>query len=152
MFDYLSDARLKEKLIYTDTDSIFLSNHCGEINESVELGGMKLEDNYPVDTAFFIKPKLYYTTKLKCKGIRYDKKDEKEIVNNIINQNIIPQDRFIKLRTALRSQEHHKLGKLQVNQVIQMDKLIGLTDNKRVWSDNFDLESQENSTPIYFEQ
>ena len=87
---------LQHKIISTDTDSIFLKDYEGEIQESNELGAMKLESGYPVNKAYFVRPKMYMTTKPKCKGVRFVKGKEIETFHNLLNKETISQIRKFK--------------------------------------------------------
>jgi len=153
MYGYLSDKRLKDKILYTDTDSIFLENDSGEIQHSDKLGEMGLEKGYPVERSVFIRPKMYYTHKLKCKGIKtfYDEKDHSEqIYYKILHKQKIIQDRFTKFRTAIRSKEEHKWGVLKPNQIIKVEKTLDLEDTKRAWKKFFDADEYQDSRPLKF--
>jgi len=147
MYDYLSDDRIYDKLISTDTDSIFLHSYAGEIETSNKLGDMKLEDGYPIKDAIFIRPKFYKTFKPKCKGIKFSDNAEKEF-QTILNHEPIYQERFIKFRTAIRSQTHHINGVLKPNQIIKIEKKLDLEDTKRYWIEPFRATRPQQSMPI----
>ncbi|MFW6016763.1 MAG: hypothetical protein ACOCRK_10025, partial [bacterium] len=68
---------------------------------------------------------------------------------SILNNEKILQKRFIKLRSALRSNENHKFGKLVPNQIISMYKSCNLEDTKRKWFNNFSRTEEQNSIPIH---
>lgn len=147
MYEFLQDPALRNKLIATDTDSIFLNHYDGEIAESTEVGKMKLEDGYPIKRAIFIRPKMYKTEKVKCKGVRFQKDIMNELFNKILDGECITQQRFIKLRTALRSKPEHKFGLLLPNQVIHIEKNLNLEDTKRQWNKPFSPVEEQDSKP-----
>jgi len=148
LYTYLSDNRLKNKILACDTDSIFLKDYSEEIKTSNELGDMKLEKGFPVSSAIFVRPKMYLTNKPKCKGIKFDKKRAKEQFIQILNNETMIQERFIKYRSVIRSKETHKNGLLQINQIIEIPKNLNLEDTKRIWENEFNYLDQENSKPI----
>jgi len=147
MYNYLSDERLQHKIISTDTDSIFLDNYQGEIETSNLLGDMKLEDGYPIAKGIFIRPKMYKTFKPKCKGIKFGINAEQEF-ENILDKKPIEQERFIKFRTAIRSETHHNNGKLKPNQIIKITKQLDLEDTKRNWLEPFVKDQPQDSLPL----
>lgn len=133
--------KVKDKLIYCDTDSMFLIDK--KIKSSNELGEFKFE--YNSKDAIFIKPKMYMTQEVKIKGV---KKVNKEVFKQILKNPTITQERFVKYRTAIRSKDHHKHGKLKINQIIPITKTLDLEDSKRFWSNYFVPENEEDSKPI----
>jgi len=150
MYEYLSNKELQQKIISTDTDSIFLKNYAGEIKTSDKLGDMKLETGYPVNVGVFVRPKMYSTIKPKCKGVKFprDLNLANEEFNNILKGQTITQERFIKYRSAVNSKQHHKNGVLKPNQIITINKDLNLEDTKRVWGDDFNPEKEQTSVPI----
>jgi hypothetical protein len=92
---------------------------------------------------------MYSTEKPKCKGIRFSKDNAPTEFLNILHGGKIHQDRFVKLRTALRSNDEHKFGKLKPNQIIPIEKSCDLEDTKRKWTKKFDLLGQQDSEPIH---
>ena len=148
LYKYLSDERLKDKIIACDTDSIFLHNYKGEIQTSDELGAMKLEKGFPVNYSIFVRPKMYLALKPKCKGVKFEKGKEKETFMQILQNEKIRQERFIKYRTAINSKPNHKNGELNVNQIITINKELDLNDTKRLWQDDFNEFEQQTSIAI----
>jgi len=145
MYEYLADQRIQDKILSTDTDSIFIKDYANEIPTSNELGAMKLEDGYPVEKGYFIRPKFYNTHKPKCKGVRFT--DDSQFFS-ILKGEPIAQERFIKFRTAVRSSVSGKYGKLVPNQVIEMEKQLDLEDTKRLWAIKFNPFEEQYSKPI----
>jgi len=152
MFKFLNNPKLKNKIIATDTDSIFLKDYDGEIETSNELGAMKLEDGYPVEKAIFIRPKMYFSNKPKCKGVKFDKELGEQQFDDILKGKKIKQQRFVKLRSVLKSDEHHKYGKLLPNQIIDLEKGCDLEDTKRIWSKPFSEFEEQDSKPLHISQ
>ena len=150
MYNYLSNPQLKDKIISTDTDSIFLKDYAGEIPTSDKLGDMKLEDGYPVKNGIFIRPKMYKTHKLKCKGVQvpHDEEQANIVFNKILNNETIYENRFVKFKGAIRSKENHKHGILKPNEIIQVQKTLSLEDSKRCWEKPFDEFDQQDSKAI----
>lgn len=155
MYEYLQNPLLKHKLIATDTDSIFLNHYNGEIQETTKLGGMKLEEGYPIEKGIFIRPKMYKTEKVKCKGVQFrsiGKRTLTESMNLIFDDILagkeVTQKRFIKLRSALRSNNKHKFGLLLPNQVIEISKTLDLEDTKREWNKPFNPLETQDSKPL----
>jgi len=146
MYEYLADVRIQNKIIATDTDSIFIHNYVDEISTSTQLGAMSLESGYPVKESYFVRPKFYNTNKPKCKGVKFSSESQFfDMLNNIP----IKQERFVKYRTALRSQPNHKHGVLVPNQIIQVSKKVDLEDTKRAWSSDFVPDTIQKSRPLY---
>jgi len=151
MYEFLSNNSLQDRIISTDTDSIFIYNYQNEIKTSNKLGDMKLEDGYPCNMGYFVRPKMYMTEKPKCKGVKFDYANPENAHAQfmaILDGDAIVQERFIKFRTALNSKDAHKWGKLKPNQIIEITKTLSLEDSKRVWVDKFDYLKSETSTPI----
>lgn len=147
MYEYLSNKAIQDKIIATDTDSIFLENYENEICTSSKLGDMKLEDGYPVkEWCYFIRPKFYKTVKPKCKGIKFNYDEE---FYHLLNKKTVKQERFVKYRTAVRSKDQHKFGVLVPNQIIQVEKFCDLEDTKRKWEKVFNYNESQDSDPIY---
>ena len=151
MYEYLKNPLLQEKIIATDTDSIFLQHYRGEIRESTQIGCMKLEDGYPIERGIFIRPKMYKTHKVKCKGVKFHKDSMNVLFNDILDGKEISQDRFIKLRSVIRSQSHHIYGLLSINQIVTITKHLDLEDTKRVWNTDFNPLEQQDSKPIHID-
>ena len=150
LYSYIQDKRLSKKLIACDTDSLFLMNYENEIQTSDKLGDMKLEKGYPIASAVFVRPKMYKTAKPKCKGVVFSKDPDEAIqqFDDLLYTVPIEQQRFVKYRTAIRSQSHHQNGVLKVNQVIQITKQLDVEDTKRSWSSEFSVDDQQISEPI----
>lgn len=146
MYEYLNNPMIQDRIISTDTDSIFLYDYKDEIETSTLLGDMKLEDGYPIKDAIFIRPKMYKTFKPKCKGVKFN--DAETEFKAILDKQPITQQRFTKYRTAIRSQTHHKDGVLQPNQIIQIEKKLDLEDTKRNWIEPFTYTKKQDSYPL----
>lgn len=148
MYEYL--VQTQNKLIATDTDSIFLHDYQNDIETSNEVGRMKVEDGYPVEKGYFVRPKMYCTHKPKCKGVKFsdDKEEREEQFMHMLDGKPIKQERFVKYRTALRSKTHHTQGILTPNYILESEKECNLEDTKRVWSHLFQPFEMETSEPI----
>lgn len=124
-----------KNLLYCDTDSIFLKNNA-QVPTSNKLGQLDLEDDYPVQRAIFVRPKMYYTHKFKCKGANTDVGwegmlaliDRSSVYNDnfIIEDGVLYEHRFIKLRSSLTRNR-------QVNERVQLPRNFDMEDKKRVW-------------------
>ena len=144
LYDYLTMN--EEKLLYCDTDSVFFKNGYTLENTSKELGDMKIEKGYPVDKAIFVRPKFYSTgMKAKIKGVRTVKTRAEFL--RLLEKPELCEERFVKFRTAAKSKDSHKYGKLTINEIIKVNKKMDLQDSKRVWKGKFSTK-QETSIPI----
>jgi hypothetical protein len=154
MYNYLSDMRIQNKIISMDTDSIFMEHYKGEIATSNKLGDMKLEKGYPIEEGIFIRPKMYKTFKPKCKGFQFNYNNQEGVLsadkqfNLMLEGKELSQQRFIKFRSAIRSQPYHKNGILKPNQIIQITKTLDLEDTKRIWENKFSSTTNEDSKPL----
>jgi len=141
LYSWLKDEQISKNLIYTDTDSLFLSDG-KELPQSTELGELKLE--YSCDEAIFVRPKFYSAKKVKIKGIKSVKTKDK--FHSFLKNPKVYEDRFTKLRTAIRSKETYKTGVLVPNEIIRVFKELDLEDEKRKWSGKFNPNIMEDST------
>ena len=128
-------ARLLDP-VYMDTDSIVTSQ---KLSSSKKLG--ELDHEHHIDEGIFVRPKLYYFRDgdkdiVKAKGIPHCTKSQ---FYDILNKRDIYYDKFVKLKEGV------KRG-LKVNSIIKITKSIDIDDNKRIWSDRFNL-SPEKSKP-----
>lgn len=130
-----------ENIYYCDTDSIITSKF---IPSSLQLGELKLE-RY-IESAVLVKPKFYLIdSEIKIKGV---KEHSQEIFNKILNGEVINEEQFIKFKTAIRSKEEYKKGKLEINEIIEIQKSISIEDNKRIWNKNFNQNEIQISKPL----
>lgn len=143
-------------VLYCDTDSVFFRDGY-TIEQGDALGDMKFE--YKVPEGMFVRPKFYFTKKAKIKGVKAPldedgvKQDiDRELFIKLVGGEKITEDFFVKYRTALRSREHHKWGKLEFNQIIQKEKRLSVEDSKRHWVTEFNLNQQQTSQPHLFEE
>jgi len=152
LYDYI----VKYNALYCDTDSIVTDK---EIPETTQLGGMKLE--YDIIEGILVKPKMYYLKILK-NGVEEDmiklkgvpkkvlyKNEEiqltKEVFDFILNGNEIEYIKFTKLKEAVRRN-------LIPNALMNMEKKILLSDNKREWLSEFNHETLGDSKPLFIEE
>lgn len=135
--------KVKENLVYCDTDSMFLNDN-KTIDSSDVLGEFKHE--YFKEEAIFVKPKMYFTEYAKVKGVS-SIKTEKQFKDLMINPTI-NEERFIKYRSVMRSKEHHKNGVLKINEIINITKKLSLEDEKRQWESKFNYKIMEESKPL----
>jgi len=144
MQEYLQNPFIQKHVHYIDTDSLHLNVRTDKLPLSSTLGDFKEETIS--ENVLYIKPKMYETQeKFKCKGLKLNKKKE---IQDILQGKKIEQIRFVKFRTALRSQEHHKFGKLVPNQLLTIEKTVSLEDDKRVWKSTFSpFEIQDSTAP-----
>lgn len=144
LYDYI----IKHNAVYCDTDSIATYD---TLEESKELGGMKIE--YDIVEGIFVKPKMYYIktpkkTIIRLKGVpkRILYKNEqirinKDVFDSILMAKPVSYIKFTKLKEGVRR------GILP-NSKMKMEKYITLTDNKRMWFEDFDHNKQSESKPI----
>lgn len=119
---------------YHDTDSIFTSKY---IETSDKLGDMKLEGK--IKEGIIVKPKMYLTDeKVKCKGVH---NIDGEVFQNILKTNKVSFKRFTKFKESLRR-------KLSFNQIIDIEKVLNLEDDKRLWREKFNRFTLQDSEPI----
>lgn len=131
MYDYLQ----KYDVIYMDTDSIVIKEEIK--NTGKELGMMKHEGK--ISEAIFIKPKMYLMDKsVKVKGIN---KCNKKDFETILRGGSVKKIKFSKLRESIRRG-------FNPNTKISINKTLNLEDNKRLWSERFCEESEQNSVPL----
>lgn len=132
-------VRTQDTLFYADTDSIFIPDTI-DIQISKDLGGLKLEDGYPINKAVFVRPKFYYTHKAKIKGIS-KRPDFGEFIT-LLHERTWKQEKFCTLRSSLRRKN------VDVNEIIPNNKEVSLDDSKRYWDSPFSLLPQT-SQPFY---
>jgi len=142
LYEFMQKPNIQENLLYCDTDSLFLMNGT-TLPESTKLGKLKLE--YNCNKATFVRPKFYNAEKVKIKGIRSIK--TKQEFKDFLENPVTFEQRFTKLRTAIRSKSNHKNGVLKPNQIIRVSKKLNLEDEKRKWDKHFDPDGQEDSKP-----
>lgn len=129
MYDYINN----DDVIYTDTDSIFITKPL--YNDSKKLGEMKLEDGSPFKMGYFVKPKFYFTIDnndnevTKIKGISRASKDD---FYNILKGKSVTKMKFTKLKESIRRG-------FNPNTKLMLNKLLSLDDNKRVWIKQKDI-------------
>jgi len=123
MYNYLKH----EEVLYTDTDSCICSAPI--FSHSKVLGEMKLEGEFKL--VHIIKPKFYYTYDgeeydVKIKGLsKADKKDFEKILNG----ETVNKMKFSKMKESIRRG-------FAINKKMIVPKIMGLTDDKRIWLDN----------------
>jgi hypothetical protein len=128
-----------KEIYYVDTDSIMTPN---EMETNKELGGLKKEI-YSTE-GIIVKPKFYYLksdTKefVKSKGLS-NLKTFMEF-NNILLTKHFKYSKMAKFRESLKR-------KLSFNEIIEIEKIIDLNDNKRLWNGDFNPMILEHSRPI----
>ena len=149
LYDYL----VNYNGIYCDTDSIVTSRI---IPESDELGKMKVD--YDIIEGILVKPKMYMFKILKkgkveeiikLKGIpkkvifnNEEIKINKEVFLSILDGQEVKYKKFTKLKEGIRRG-------LMPNSIMDMKKYIQLTDNKRIWLDDFNYKSLGDSLPLH---
>jgi len=149
LYDYL----VMGKAYYCDTDSIITNE---TLPESDVLGAMKVE--YDILEGVLVKPKMYYLkTKLKdgtvkevvkLKGVpkKLIYKDQKVVLNKEIFTTILKGEtvhyiKFTKLKEGVRRS-------ILPNSTMSMEKYITLTDNKRFWLNDFNMNTLQLSHPL----
>ena len=130
----------QENMIYTDTDSFFTTKKC--FSNSSELGELKFEGF--VEQAIFIKPKFYYK---KEEGKEYFKvkggiiRDMKSFNSVIDDGEKLRNQRFTSIKES-------GVRKLPFSSIINIDKKLGVEDNKRAWRTRFKRRIFQDSSPI----
>ncbi len=132
----LHKAILRTKPVYVDTDSLMTTK---KLQTSNKLGELKLE--HYINKGLIVKPKFYYINELvKLKGV------SKLTVPNflkIVKERKARYKHFVKFKESLRRLE------VDINEVIEMEKLLNLEDTKRWWGVNpFDPKKQVGSMPL----
>jgi len=125
-------ARLHEP-VYMDTDSIITKD---TLKFGKELG--ELDYEHHIDEGIFIKPKMYFfrdgeETVVRMKGVPHATKQQ---FLDVISGEKVSYLKFVKLKEGIRRN-------MNVNSVYEMEKLMTLEDNKRIWKGSFSLEQQE---------
>lgn len=135
-----------KNIIYCDTDSIFTKSL---IKTSDRLGELKHEGT--IKNLLMIRPKMYMQDdEIKVKGLQKDKAaDPQAVMLDILAHKAMHKNRFVKYFEMIRSMPSHKTGKLIPNQIIEVNKIFSLEDDKREWKDRkFNPEIIENSSPV----
>lgn len=142
----------KYKAVYCDTDSLFTKQ---DIPCSKELGGLKLEEY--IDEGLIIKPKIYFTKKYtKVKGVRTPKKEDGESLDDyygrvnefkkkILSGEKVVFEKFVRVKEGIIQDK-------DINSVVEVEKLISLEDDKRVWKEKFNALELQDSNPIKIEE
>lgn len=130
----------EKQLVYCDTDSIFIPSTT-KIPTDLELGGLKLEDGYPVNKAIFVRAKMYYTQRAKIKGVHKSPSWQEFIT--LLEEGIWEQKKFCTLRSSLRRKG------VQVNEIIDATKHFNVEDTKRCWSQEIFSMDKQISLPWY---
>lgn len=143
LYDWLSNENLRDFIIYCDTDSLFVDENM-RLPSSDKLGELKHE--YYIDEGIFVKPKFYITNKVKIKGVKGIR--DRHAFVELLENPVVCNERFIKYRSAVKSKDAHKFGKLSINQIIEIQKKLKLEDTKRKWFNEFNYRKQEDSRPI----
>jgi len=129
-----------KKVVYCDTDSIITDY---KFKTSKKLGDLKLE--HSIKKGIIIKPKFYYLKNekneevYKIKGIFGIKKYEDFI--NLLKTKKFKYVKFTKFKESL------KRG-LNFNQILEVEKVLSLEDNKRIWDKEFNYNELQKSKPF----
>jgi hypothetical protein len=123
MYHYIDN----ENVIYTDTDSLVCEKPI--YSHSKKLGELKLEGTFK--EAFFVKPKFYYCLDddgyhVKVKGLCNATIED---FLKMLKKEVVYKTKFAKLKESIRQE-------LNVNEIINIPKLMNLEDNKRLWFEN----------------
>lgn len=130
----------KKRVFYCDTDSV-ITDH--QLPTGKRLGQMKLELN--IKKGIIIKPKFYYleddsTTLVKAKGMMNLKTLSQ--FNKIVESRVYKYKKFTRFRESIRRN-------LAFNQILDVEKIVGLEDDKRKWKkEKFDPSHLESSEPV----
>lgn len=130
---------LRSQPIYYDTDSLITKK---EYDSSTALGKLKLE--YTIKKGIIVKPKFYgfidsnnkENVRIKGMGTRMNYDDFKKFVND-------PTKKYLKF---MKFKESVRRGYIP-NEIISMSKTMTLEDDKRIWSDKFNKNELQISTP-----
>ena len=153
--------KVQDNLISCDTDSAFTFGDV-EIPTGDKLGDFK-EEYVDGQSPTFIKPKVYLTEKsVKWKGFKFrDIKDKdgkviktrREQFIETMNADKRKEERFCKIKTAVKTKSHHKLSGIKVNERYWVTKKVNLEDTKRDWYGiKFDKNKVHQSQPIHLEE
>lgn len=148
---YNALKQYQDRLIYCDTDSLFLTQG-KHIPNSTCLGELKHEGDFV--KGVFARPKMYGLQEesgvehIKIKGLKT--KINLTRMSQIVQGNKITEQHFVKLRTVLSSKPHHKFGTLLPNQIIEKEKRFNPNDTKRDWNDIPFIEQEQHiSYPLH---
>lgn len=148
----LYEALMQCDPIYCDTDSIITKD---EFPTSNKLGALKLECK--VKSGIIVRPKFYNLIKVvdgkevedyRIKGLMKTGLDFNTILSKLEKGEKIGYTRFVKFRQSIRSKDHHKLGKLSINQILIVEKYLGVEDDKRIWKEKFNRNELQDSLPL----
>jgi hypothetical protein len=125
---------------YVDTDSVMTPT---QLNESNVLGGFKKE--MFAEKGIIVKPKFYYLEGgeqlfIKTKGLS-NLKTLMEF-NNVIESKHFKYKKFTKFKESIRRG-------LSFNQIIEVEKILDMEDNKRKWKGEFSPSVKEESEPLF---
>lgn len=130
LHEFIVDSRP----LYADTDSLITKK---TYPDSMGLGDLKLE--HKIKRCIIVKPKFYMIDDMpKIKGI--GKKLVCRDFLRIISDPKVRYKKFLKIRESLRRD-------LTCNEIIDIEKVLSLEDDKRVWSHKFLPGMQEHSIP-----
>lgn len=143
--EHMHKLYLKSKTKYTDTDCIFTQK---KLKTGIKLGDLKKEHIFK--KLIIIKPKFYggidfeNNDIIKIKGLYGSLKSFSDFQNRTVNDDFeIERQLFRKLRSAIRRPQSW------VNEVYPQLKRMTIQDDKRYWSDKFNLDIQD-STPLIY--
>jgi len=127
--------------LYCDTDSIITDKI---IPTSNKLGALKIERT--ISDLVIVKPKFYAYIhekgfKPRLKGAKLSRDITFDGFKDIIKNKRVEYIKFMKLKESLRQN-------IPLNSVMDQVKIFSLEDNKRLWPNKFDLNSEQDSEPI----
>jgi len=148
----LLNKKDSHKTLYCDTDSIFTTN---KHEVSTDLGGLKLE--YKFKDLILVKPKFYAgdigTDEIvKIKGLHIEKLEDKSKMkqfNELMETKKYTYTKFMKFfETKRRRFLDNKPYNFNVNEKIDVPKVLSFQDNKREWNRDFSILESQSSKPL----